>query len=429
MPIQTLEAPLERRRSMPSLAVALATLASCTAWADEPIPYRLGASESITHDSNVYRTPDGPSGTYSSTNVFGGFDQMLSRQRVYGNARVSYNRYLQQSTLDNTSYGAGLGLDWATLYRLSGSINLEANQSLANLNGNATQPVRSRNVLKTDQISTRAAWGGSSLLSVQGSYAHSRVRYSAQESLSSQSSADAVSLGLYHGLTNDIQTGLALRYTRTDSPYAIAVVPNPTGPNDYRSNVGTGRNLDLTFNWNTTTRTSVNARVSFTRQSNSSYSGLDFSGLTGSLTATYMPTARLGFNLTVNRDAGTNASFFNVPTTTLTPGTPVSGLAQNSQTTTSYSLGATYSVTAKISANAGVQYYHGKLVNSFAGSNGMAGNSSDNTTIATLGANYAVARNWQLGCNVAYTSRSLSGQGSYSYNANSVGCSAQVTLL
>ncbi len=50
-------------------------------------PTTSASSQGFTHDSNVYRIPSGPSDNYSSTSVFGGFDQPISRQRVFGRAQ------------------------------------------------------------------------------------------------------------------------------------------------------------------------------------------------------------------------------------------------------------------------------------------------------------------------------------------------------
>ena len=61
--------------------------------AADPNPYYVGVGQGFTRDSNVYRIPSGPSDTYSSTSLFGGFDQPISRQRVFGRAGVSLNRY------------------------------------------------------------------------------------------------------------------------------------------------------------------------------------------------------------------------------------------------------------------------------------------------------------------------------------------------
>ena len=44
---------------------------------DGELPWYIGVGQGFFHDTNVYRVPDGSGDTYSSTTVFGGFDQRL----------------------------------------------------------------------------------------------------------------------------------------------------------------------------------------------------------------------------------------------------------------------------------------------------------------------------------------------------------------
>ena len=425
MQVHTLATP--RHRRLPLLIATLAATSGGVAWADEPTPWYLGASQAFTHDSNVYRAPDAQSDTYSSTSLLGGFDQPVGRQRFYATANVAYNKYRHESTLDNTSYGVNAGWDWATIEQLSGNLNAAANQALASFDNNATVPLTTRNLLKTDQLGTSIRWGGVGLLTLDGTYAHSRVRYSAPEYLSSTSNGDSASLGGSYRVDPDIRVGTGLRFSRTVSPYAVPLVPAPAGPDDYQSNTSNGRNVDLTLNWTTTAQTGVNARLSWTRQTNSGASERDFSGFTGSLAGNYAPTAKLLFSASASRDAGTNASFFNYfgPT----PSRTVQGLSENSQTTEAYALGVSYAATAKIAVNAGVQFSHAKLVDTFAvGGASSSTERSDNARSASLGATWAIARAWQLGCNVLHYTRSLSGNAGFSYSGDTASCSAQLTL-
>lgn len=423
-----------RLRLMQPLIAALAAAASAGAWADDPSPYYIGASQTFTHDSNVFRTPDGPGGNYSSTGLLAGVDQKIGRQRVYATANVRYNKYQDQTTLDNTSYGVSAGWDWATIERLSGSVNVNANQNLASLGGNAVRPLNSRNVVRSEQVATSVRWGGESVLTFEGSYAHSRVRYSALESLSSEATSDSASAGVYYRVSADLKLGSAVRFTRTVSPFGVAITPVPTGPADYQPNTSNGRNLDFSADWRVSPQTGVNARLSWTRQTNSQIGGRDFSGLTGSIATNYAPTAKLAFTAAVSRDVGTGKSAFvyNVaPTGSPTPIviTSINGVSQNSQTTDALSLGATYAATAKINVTAGLQYRRGALVDSVVVA-GVPTNAerSDRFRNSSLGVNYAIARNWQLGCDLAHESRSLSGTLGYSYSANIASCTAQFTL-
>ena len=411
------------------LAIALIATASCAARAadDEPSPYYIGANQSAMRDSNVFRIPDGPHDYYTSTGLFGGLDQKISRQRVYASANVNYNKYHNYDTLDNTSYAVKAGWDWETIENLSGSFNGSANQNLASFNGNNTVQTTSRNLAKTDQVAARIRWGGVGLITLEGDYGHSRVRYSAPEYFSQQSHGDTGSVGAFFRLGADTKLGTALRFTKTVSPYALpnGVVTDPTDPNQFSSLTSNGRNLDLTVDWRYSAQTNMNARLSWTRQTFSpdlpQLPG--FSGATGAIYGNYAPTGKLTFNASLIRDVGINSTFFNVVNAPGTTGSTI-GLSENSQITDAAAIGVQYAITAKIAAKAGYEYRRSKILNTVA----ATGDQNDNLRSTSLGLTYDIARSWQLSCTYAHDSRSLSGIGGFSYTATVTGCMAQFTL-
>jgi hypothetical protein len=68
-----------------------------------------------------------------------------------------------------------------------------------------------------------------------------------------------------------------------------------------------------------------------------------------------------------------------------------------------------------------VRYARAKLVSQ------AVAESTDVLKSAYIGANWDVARNWLVACNVARDSRDVSGSLNYSYTSNSVGCFGQYT--
>lgn len=412
-----------RWRCTRALLATLAVVVASTAQADEPTPWYVGASQTLTHDSNVNRVANGSGDTYSSTGLLGGFDQSIGRQRLVATANVRYNKYRDQTGLNNTSYGFNAGWDGSTVQNVSGSLNIAASQGLASLSGNAFQPTTGRNVLKTEQLGASLRWGGTGLLSLQADYGHNRIRYSAPEYLASQSSADSGSLGAYYNVGPTLRLGTALRLTRTVSPYGLQ-----TSPGVYESSSSNGRNLDLTADWRYSAQTGVNARVSRTKQSNSGGSGQDFTGITGALAATYAPTAKLSFSTSFSRDTSTNGSFFNVASASGAPAT--TGQYQNSVVSNALSLGASYAATAKIGVTAGYNIRHARNAGALSGGGGSGnlGDSTDDLRSASLGMNYAVARAWSLGCNLSHETRSGSSSASFAYSADVAACTATLTL-
>jgi len=423
VPTPSLSVPFKRA----VLAAVIATI-GCGAWAaeDGASPYYIGASQAVIHDSNVYRVPDAQRipDYYSSTGVLAGLDQMISRQRVYASANVNYNKFHNEDALDNTSYALKAGWDWATIEKLSGTFSGTANRSLASRDGNANIPVSKRNIANTDQLAASIRWGGEGLLTLEGNYGHSRVRYSAPEYITEKSSGDTASAGIFYRLGPTVRLGLAGRFTHTEAPYAIPTVAAPTGPDDYQAEKSNGRNVDLTVDWRYSTQTNVNARLSWTRQTFSGVQERNFSGLTGAIYANYAPTGKLTFNASFVRDAGINPTFFNVVGTPSTA--PNIGLSENSEVVNTTGIGVRYAATAKITANAKYQYRHAKVVNTV----GVAGatttsEETDNLRIASLGVTYDISRAWQLSCDVAHEKRDISGASGFTFSANMAGCAVQ----
>lgn len=410
------------------LIVALATAAAGSAGA-EPNPYYIGLTQSVAYDSNVFRVPDSTvlpnaanrSDTYASTGLIGGFDQSVGRQRFFGSGKVNLNRYQHNNSLNYTGFGANAGWDWATIEKLSGGVSLDVNQVLANQDNLTTaQPSAARNIVRTDQFATHARWGSDGLLSLDAAYAHSRVSYS--ETATAESMQDSGSLGASYRAGASLRLGTSVRLSRAEQPKAIQ-----TAPGVYVANQTNGRNLDLTADWHPSVTSALNARVSFTRQTNTGISERDFSGLTWALNGSFAPTSKLAFTAALNRDAGTYASFFNLAG--IVPGQVVTGLSESSQSTDSLSLGTSYAATTKIGLTAGLQYRRSLLADQLsAGSATFGSDRTDSTRTVTLGSNYAIARNWSLGCNLAHTSRDVSGSAPYGYSANTVSCSAQLML-
>jgi hypothetical protein len=434
MPHPSRQLPLGRLT--PTLIAALAVLHGFSARADEPSPYYVGVSEALTHDNNVFRTATPISDTYSTTSLLGGFDQSIGRQHFYGAANVGFSKYHGQSALDNTSYGVNAGWDWQTINDLSGSVGVSANQSLAtqngnqalvDANGNLIAPSSARNLVKTEQVTTGLRWGGAGPYSLGGSYSHSKVDYS--NSVSSESTGDTAGINATYRVGPTVTTGVGLRYTRSRSPFGIALVANPTGPDDYTAYTSTGRNLDLSLGWRISAQTGVDARLSFTRQSYSTAGSQEFSGLTGGVSANYAPTAKTTFSASYSRDTGANGNFFNAPVI-IDPNTGAASnaallLSQNSTVSDSVGLTAGYALTSKITTTAGVQYRRSRSETSFSGA---GSDYTDRLRSGTLSASYAAGRAWSLGCNVSHEKRDVSGVNSIGYSDTTVGCSVQLTL-
>jgi hypothetical protein len=391
----------------------------------DPNPYYLGVSEGLTHDSNVYRIPSGSSDNYSSTSLFGGFDQPISRQRVFGRATVSLNRYQDETALNNTSYDASAGAALETIENLSGNVNVGVTRNLAAPARIFGAPTAVRNIGTTERIDSRLRWGGRSLFTLEGGLGYSRLDYSAPEFVASETRRTNGSLALYYRPGSALRLGVAGRVNRTRTPSAL--LDPATGT--YESNTATGRNVDLLVDYAYSSLLSTNARLSFTRQTNSNITGADFSGLTGGIGVRWQPTAKIAVRLDASRDAGldntvaTRYSAVQVGTGVVL--TPVSTFDENNRVTNALALGATYEATAKIGATADVHYSRARLVSALTTTAGAPNESVDILKKAALGVTYAITRGWGASCTLSYEMRDVSGAITYSYTANAFGCATQ----
>ena len=129
--------PTPSRTTLRAAALTSLTALSCLcggAALAQRSPYYLGVSQALSYESNLYRLGDGQvlpahlskSDTLSGTSLVAGIDQTISRQRVYGSANLRANRYANNKSLDNQSYGLNLALDWATVNNLSGTLSTSA---------------------------------------------------------------------------------------------------------------------------------------------------------------------------------------------------------------------------------------------------------------------------------------------------------------
>ena len=404
------------------MIAALAAAMSCGAWAADPNPFYVGVSQGLTHDSNIFRTPGGPSDNYSSTGLLGGVDQMISRQRVYATANVDLNRFQDQQQLNNTSYGVNGGWDWTTIEKLSGNVYARLSQNLASLNDNTLRPSTERNLSTNKQFGARARWGGDAALTLQSGYGHSSVSYSAPAYQSSASKLDSFDIGVNYRLGAALVVGSALRYTRSVADQALAQLGGTFLPNTTN-----GRSIDLTAQWDASTRTRTNTRVSWTNQTNSGVGNRDYSGLTGSFDFSHVPTGKLSFTGSVSRDAGTNGTMINA--NDIRTNTLIVGRSENSQVANNLALGVTYAAAPKINVNTGVHYRHSTIVEAVnAGTFASSREHADISRSLNLGANYAISRNWSMACNLAHIERSVGSVLPFKYNANTANCSAQYTL-
>lgn len=391
-------------------------------------PYYLGLSQSFTHESNVYRVPDdrgpglrGPvSDTISTTSLLGGVDQTIGRQRVYGNATLSRNSFRDESTLDNNSYSLGVGLDWQTIERISGTVSLDMSRALSRYDylGFDQNLLQADNQVKNLNFGSVVRVGVVTRLTAEAGYYHRRVDYSAPLYQFRDYRQNSVTAGLRYKFSDGLDAGAALRYTKGTYPHVPVSGGNPPQLAEDKTD---RRDLDLTANWTPTGASIVRARVSLTSTDHSLGNASDFSGVTGSLTWDWRPTGKLRFVTSVSRDTGEDAGFLSTGS--------FDQLLSTSRISTALQTRATYELTSKIALDGQLRVVRRDIENERL-QNGVpvrtAG--SDRVNYYSLGARWAATRVFSFGCSVSRESRSGDRSVSYSYDDNLYGCYGQAMV-
>ena len=397
-------------------------------------PFYFGVSQAFTHDSNLYRLSDGapalPAGrsksdTASTTSLLAGIDQPIGRQRVRGDVSLRANRFANNKALNNEGYGLKLGADWSTIQRISGSINLVSDRSLARFS-NDTLSINNlqRNIASTTLFDTTARIGLVTRWSAEATYAHQRVGYSAAEFEPREYRQNSLSAGVRFTPSGLISFGAALRGTKGRYP-RFALLP----AGDYLADTYSGRNLDLTTRWVPSGVSQFDARLSFGKTSYDRDTARDFSGVTGSLGWTWRPTGKLRFETRLARDTGQESAAIGFASAAPGIGNTLR-YADASRVTTSLSLGAQYELSAKIMLTSAIGVAQRSLTDSRPD---LAGNvltltGTDRTSNLNFGARWAPTRSITVGCDLGWEQRSTSSVLSTDISGNTVGCFGQLLL-
>jgi hypothetical protein len=410
-------------------ALFAAALALLPAWAlAETSPWYVGVSQAFTHDSNVYRIGQSTvlpahlqrSDSYASTSLLAGLDQPIGRQRLFGNVALRTNRFKDNESLDNESYNALLGADWATVNRLSGTLSAAATQNLARFNPDRDVPtVLSKNTERTQQLDAKVRLGVVTRWTGEASFSWRKVDYSADEYRSREFEQKAVSAGARYAPSNLLSLGAFLRRTEGRYDRYRSLTSGGFAADRYDRN-----DLDFTGSWSPSAASTLSGRISLSQTEHSEALRRDFSGATGLVRWQWKPTGKLRVNTSLSRDTGEENTFLDFGSTQT--------LASESfsRTTTALRLQTDYELTSKIQLGAGAGYSRRSLADTFSFGNGtpIPRDGRDATSSYSLNARWLPTRSLQLSCDVSRDRRTASGGLSDAYSVTIVGCAGQFLL-
>jgi hypothetical protein len=368
----------------------------------ETSPYYIGAGLSIGHSSNLFPgsrevttgelSPE-RSDTYNTVSLFAGFDQPISRQRVYANLELRRQTFNDFTDQNNTGYSVNGGLDWETVGRLSGKVVASAYRGLASytFNTSAANPTTARNIEDRREFEATIQKGQwDSRVELFGGLNLRDTDYSADAWQPLVNRRASLRGGVRYHPSSILTLGTALTFSRGKYPNGVRIATGGFEEDQYD-----GRGIDFLFAWVPTGASTFNGRIGYERRSYDQASR-DFSGITGLLSWRWQPTGKLTFETSLLRDSNDGDRLVG------TVGDTVSG----GKVSNSLIFNTVYAATAKISANLNARYTRQDIVNP------LDGGASDSGRVTVkalgLGVSYEATRWATLGCTVARESRKTS---------------------
>ena len=404
-------------RSRSSVAVLVLTgLAGVAHAGDESDPYVFGISQAVSADNNLFRVPDGQPASrdaISSTGLRAAIDQPFGRQHFTAGLEANVNRYKNNTQLNNTDHRLSARLDWSTVERVSGELTAEQRSSLYRYDLDSQNRFTGKNQLRTTGAGLQVRVGVVTAWTLEGGWAGNQSRYSADQFSNRDVRQQTVNTGVRWADSDALSVRLGGRHTEGRFPnFGVE-------PDEFRRN-----DLDLSLLAKPNGLSTLNARVSVTRETHSVQSQRDENTWTGALGWNWQATGKLNFDTQLSRDSSVGSSTF---------GTALNEI-DSSDTRVSHSLQlkARWDATAKIQLTAQGGYTRRKLDNAFI-VNGVTApaEGQDNTTTYGLGVAWQPLRSLQFACNVAHERRQIVGDNitiTYPYSATSGSCSGQFSI-
>lgn len=370
-------------------------------------PYYFGGLLAYNQITNVFRQATAPNNDMlATTSLLAGLDQTVGRQKLFVDASLQDNRYRSNTALNNQGYSLKAGLEWATLERLSGVVDVNTSNALADYNiGSSLTPIFKRNIERNRQFHGLFRLGLVTRYSLEANLTRRERSFSATEYAQLESKQDAASIGLSYKPSDALALGLAARHTSgvfPNYPLLFAGILVGSAEDKFQRN-----DIDLTTELTASGASKFGARLSRGKSSHSLSYERNFSGITGALSWTWQPSAKLSFSTQLSRDTGQEVL--------------VAGVNQN-RIVSSMQLLANYQLTGKIMLSAGTSLSRGDYTYPNINTSNF-----DNITSVNLGARWSYSRGLTFGCQGKHNSRSNSTP-QYGYSASSYGCYAQGLL-
>ena len=412
------------RRGMPLLLMAATWAAT---WSASPAlagPYSATASQSVSHESNLLRAEDGqfvPDGLSRSDTVYttalqGELDQPIGRQRLFGQAQLKHTRFERNRIYDNSGYRLNAGAEWATVERLSGSLGLTVQRTLAQFANDEAGILTRSNIERTRVAESAVRWGVSARLTAEASLDWRSVDFSATEFASRAFRQAGAYAGLRHAPSGALWWSLGLRQSRGVYPNFRLTVDG------YEADRFQRQELEWKASIKPSGASEFDARLGLGRTRYDSATNRDVSGLFGGVSWSWRPTARLRLQTRWSRDPSQDSYFLN---TLFGRGT-----LSYDRVATTLQLRSDLDLSAKTALYAAWGYTDRSLARSIAIGEGTLEDirGDDRTRQYALGLRWQAARSVLLGLDFTGEVRGQATALSRPYRATTINAFGQLTL-
>ena len=409
--------PVKAWRARLGLTLAVAMWATGPAGAQER-PWTASITQSLAHDSNLYRLPSGTSpgpglgrsDTVSTTTLAGGVDTTFSRQRLSAEAALDVVRHADNSALDHEGHALSAAWDWATVHRLSGRLQAGHARSLRPYDAAVVAGATTRDLQTQADASATARLGVVTRLTAEATLATRSVDYSSAASAASELRADTAALGARWQHTGATTVGAAWRHTRGRYP---------SDGERYRTHA-----LDLSAELTPSGASEVYLRISPERTRYDLARERNFSGWTGAARWRWRAGGRLTLTLSGVRELGQDAYIERFGGA----GRPPSGAAvDDSRVLDRLTLQAEHTLTARTVLRASAETTRRDLLTrTVAGGTVTITEGRDRTDRLAVGLRWRAARALDLGCDLAQEQRHADAALGSDWRATTLGCAARL---
>ena len=267
----------QRRPALQAAGLICLCLAARGAHA-EPTAFRLGAGVAYDSDDNVFRAPAGQevADRYTTLSVFGGVDEIEARQRVQGKLKVSRILFQDRQDLDHTG-GDGL-LRWTgeSAGPLSWDLGYVGRRGLTSYATVVDPQQRVPNVETSQQASAGFQLGMQAQWVAGLNLSHRRIDETAAEFKTDELRLNSAGVNVLWNPLGPLSVSVGPRFSHGRYPLAREV-----GVGVFQADEFDRGDLDVGIKWVPSGASTLNARLSLTRQTFDVFDDRDFEGATG----------------------------------------------------------------------------------------------------------------------------------------------------